>query len=266
MSITDKLYKITDFAKMCGVTPRTLKYYEERGLLAPAQIGENSYRYYSLAQIDEVSAILLFRDYGFSLEEIRVIMEQDDLAGIEQRMDMMLSIIGEQKKRLEEQEKNIRYTCAQVAQARPNLGVPFVEEHAVQRVNFEPVSLSPAHSFIINYLTDGLRSGTCFSMKDYTVCGRYQTDSQGITVLSGKSMCLYEMGFPRQELVRKVADAAKHEGIAASMVYCEMVLENVLPEKCLFQYFTGVHCDTAMGASRLCVPLRTDTSGIRSQR
>ena len=79
MSITDKLYKITDFAKMCGVTPRTLKYYEERGLLAPAQIGENSYRYYSLAQIDEVSAILLFRDYGFSLEEIRAIMEQDDL-------------------------------------------------------------------------------------------------------------------------------------------------------------------------------------------
>lgn len=79
-------------------------------------------------------------------------------------------------------------------------------------------------------------------------------------------MCLYEMGFSRQELVRKVGDVAKREGIAASMVYCEMVLENVLPEKCLFQYFTGVHYDTAMGASRLCVPLRTDTSGIRSQR
>lgn len=98
------------------------------------------------------------------------------------------------------------------------------------------------------------------------MCGRYQTDPQGRSVLSGKSMCLYEMGFPRQELVRKVADAAKREGIAASMVYCEMLLENVLPEKCLFQYFTGVHCDTAMGSSRLCVPLRTDTSGIRSQR
>lgn len=82
------------------------------------------------------------------------------------------------------------------------------------------------------------------------MCGRYQTDPQVSTVLSGKSMCLYEMGFSRQELVRKVADAAKREGIAASMVYCEMVLENVLPEKCLFQYFTGVHCDTAMGSSR----------------
>lgn len=98
------------------------------------------------------------------------------------------------------------------------------------------------------------------------MCGKYQMDSQGRTVLSGKSMCLYEMGFSRQELVRKVGDAAKRKGIAASMVYCEMVLENVLPEKCLFQYFTGVHYDTAMGSSRLCVPLRTDTSGIRSQR
>lgn len=65
---------------------------------------------------------------------------------------MMLSIIGEQKKHLEEQE--------------------------VQRVNFEPVSLSPAHSFIINYLTDDSRNGTCFPMEDYTVCDRYQTDSQ----------------------------------------------------------------------------------------
>lgn len=33
------------------------------------------------------------------------------------------------------------------------------------------------------------------------------------------------MGFPRQELVRKVGDVAKREGIAASIVYCEMLLE-----------------------------------------
>ena len=238
MQANEKLYKVTDFAKMCGVTARTLKYYEERGLLTPAQVGENGYRYYSFTQMDEVSAILLFRDYGFSLNEIKTIMEQDDLAGIEQRMNMMLSIIKEKKKKLEEQAKNIRYTCGQVSQAGKYLGVPFVEDHAAQRVNFEPVSLSPAHSFIINYLTDGLRNGTCFSAETYTVCGRYQTDPKGRILLSGRSVCLYEMGFPKQELVRKVADAAAREGIIVSMIYCEMVLENVLPEKCLFQYFT----------------------------
>ena len=102
---SEKYYKVNEFAKLCGVTPRTLKYYETRGLLRPALVGENGYRYYSLSQIDEISAILLFRDYGFSLEEIKTIMEQDDLAGIEQRMGMMLSIIKEQKRKLEQQAK-----------------------------------------------------------------------------------------------------------------------------------------------------------------
>ena len=34
-----------EFAKLCGVTPRTLKYYETRGLIRPALVGENGYRY-----------------------------------------------------------------------------------------------------------------------------------------------------------------------------------------------------------------------------
>ena len=234
---TEKYYKVNEFARLCGVTPRTLKYYEERNLLHPAYTKENGYRYYSISQIDEVSAILLFRDYGFSLDEIKKIMEQDDLSGVEQRMNMMMSIIEEQKQKLLQQENDILYTCTQVAQAREHLGKPFTEYHAPQRINFDPVTLSPAHSFIINYLTDGLRNGTCFSSDNLSVCGRYQTDASGSHLLSGNSVCLYEMGFPRHEFVQKIADAAKQKGITAPFIFCEMVLENVQPEKCLFQYF-----------------------------
>lgn len=56
-------------------------------------------------------------------------------------------------------------------------------------------------------------------------------------ISSGNSVCLYEMSFPKKEFVKKIADAAKQEGITAPLIFCEMVLENVLPEKCLFQYF-----------------------------
>ena len=147
---SEKYYKVNEFVKLCGVTPRTLKYYETHGLLRPALVGENGYRYYSLSQIDEISAILLFRDYGFSLEEIKTIMEQDDLAGIEQRMGMMLSIIKEQKRKLEQQAKNIRYTCTQVAEARRHLGEPFLQNREPQRIVFEPVALMKDQSFGIN--------------------------------------------------------------------------------------------------------------------
>lgn len=235
----EKYYKVNEFAKLCGVTPRTLKYYETRGLIRPALVGENGYRYYSISQIDEISAILLFRDYGFSLEEIKTLMDQDDLAGIEQRMGMMLSIIKEQKKKLEQQAKNIRYTCTQVAEARKHLGEPFLQTHESQRIVFEPVALMQDHSFIINYLTDGLRNGTSFGSPDLTVKGRYQTDPAGQEILSGRGICLYEMGFPQHEIVEKVYTAAKAAGLSPENVYCEMVLENIVPEKCLFQYFTA---------------------------
>ena len=95
------------------------------------------------------------------------------------------------------------------------------------------------HSFIINYLTDGLRNGTSFGGPDLTVKGRYQTDPAGREILSGRGICLYEMGFPQHETVEKVYTAAKAAGLSPENVYCEMVLENIVPEKCLFQYFTA---------------------------
>ncbi len=52
---------ISAFEKLCGVTPRTLKHYEDCGLLRPAAVGENGYREYTLSQVDRVSAILLLR-------------------------------------------------------------------------------------------------------------------------------------------------------------------------------------------------------------
>ena len=43
--------------------------------------------------------------------------------------------------------------------------------------------------------------------------------------------------FQTQLTSMEKSDAAKQEGITAPMIFCEMVLENVQPEKCLFQYF-----------------------------
>lgn len=94
-------------------------------------------------------------------------------------------------------------------------------------------------SFVINYLTDGLRNGTAFGGPDLTVKGCCQTEPSGPEILSGKGMCLYEMGFPQHETVEKVFTAARAAGLPPESVYCEMVLENVVPEKCLFQYFTA---------------------------
>lgn len=65
------LYKIGMFAAMNHVTVKTLRFYEEQGLLMPAVINqENGYRYYTLSQMAVLHQITALKMAGFTLEEI----------------------------------------------------------------------------------------------------------------------------------------------------------------------------------------------------
>ena len=68
---SDTLYKIGMFAAMNHVTVKTLRFYEEQGLLIPALINqENGYRYYTLSQMAVLHQITALKQAGFKLEEI----------------------------------------------------------------------------------------------------------------------------------------------------------------------------------------------------
>lgn len=69
----DQLYTIGELAKRTGVAPSALRYYEEIGLMPPpARVSGR--RRYDEAAVDFVGMILLHRDVGFSLSEIRALM------------------------------------------------------------------------------------------------------------------------------------------------------------------------------------------------
>ncbi len=67
---------VSEVAKVCGVTVRTLHYYDEIGLLEPSMVQENGYRYYENAQIERLQEILFYRELDFSLKEIAHIFSQ----------------------------------------------------------------------------------------------------------------------------------------------------------------------------------------------
>lgn len=74
-----KIYKIGDFSKMAQVTTKMLKYYEQCGLIEPAQIEQSSgYRYYDVEQLIPVSKIRTFLDMGFSTDEIKEMLNAED--------------------------------------------------------------------------------------------------------------------------------------------------------------------------------------------
>lgn len=75
MSSTIKL-KIGEFSKLMQITVKTLRHYEQLGLLLPHEVDVSTgYRYYSLEQIQRLNGILHLKNLGFSLEEIKDIYD-----------------------------------------------------------------------------------------------------------------------------------------------------------------------------------------------
>jgi MerR family transcriptional regulator, repressor of the yfmOP operon len=67
-----KIYKIEDVAKQCGLTKRTIRYYEEIGLLFPPERSEGGFRLYSDQHVERLKKIINARDVlGFSLPELQ---------------------------------------------------------------------------------------------------------------------------------------------------------------------------------------------------
>ncbi|MBB6733207.1 MerR family transcriptional regulator [Cohnella zeiphila] len=68
---------IGDFSRLSGLSVKTLRYYDERGLFKPASIDEQSgYRYYAAEQLLSVKRIAALKDQGFTLEQIKALLAE----------------------------------------------------------------------------------------------------------------------------------------------------------------------------------------------
>lgn len=70
-----QLFTVKDIAKITGITPRTLHYYDEINLLKPSRKSENGYRAYDGNDLENLQTILLFKAMDLSLKEISDIMK-----------------------------------------------------------------------------------------------------------------------------------------------------------------------------------------------
>ncbi len=67
-------YTVQKLAAIAGISTRTLRYYDEIGILKPARINSSGYRIYSQAEVDKLQQILFYRELEVSLEDIREII------------------------------------------------------------------------------------------------------------------------------------------------------------------------------------------------
>lgn len=69
---------IQNLARLAGVSSRTLRYYDEMGLLKPLRLSSTGYRIYGAAQVDRLQQILFYRELGLELDRIKEVLERPD--------------------------------------------------------------------------------------------------------------------------------------------------------------------------------------------
>jgi DNA-binding transcriptional MerR regulator len=85
-------YTVKQLARLSGVSIRTLHHYDEIGLLRPAFIGENRYRYYGRGELLRLQDILFHRELGMPLPDIARLLDHDG--------DDRLTMLTEHRQRL----------------------------------------------------------------------------------------------------------------------------------------------------------------------
>lgn len=111
------MLSIGEFSNICKVSTKTLRYYAEIGLLLPDEIiPENGYRYYSIEQLETMLFINRLKSYNFSLEEIKTILESEELQ--DEKLYLELT---RKKKEIEKQVQEFEKTLDQLNTDLTNL-------------------------------------------------------------------------------------------------------------------------------------------------
>lgn len=88
-------YSIRELSNLAGVSARTLRYYDEIGLLKPLDVSEAGYRYYGEKEVELLQQILFYRERGFDLKSIQKILYQDDFDIIKALEEHLLELEGQ---------------------------------------------------------------------------------------------------------------------------------------------------------------------------
>jgi phosphoribosylaminoimidazole-succinocarboxamide synthase len=117
------MLKIGDFARLSQVPVKTLRYYDDLGLITPARVDEfTGYRYYSIDQLPRLNRLLALKDLGFSLDQIARVLNEGVTPG--QLRGMLVLKRAEVEDRLGEEQRRLNRIEARLREIEQEDTVP----------------------------------------------------------------------------------------------------------------------------------------------
>jgi DNA-binding transcriptional MerR regulator len=109
------MFKIGEFSRLSGTPAKTLRYYDEIGLLKPAKIDRfTGYRYYTADQLSRLHRILALKDLGLSLEQIARLLDEN--LSKEQIVGMLRLREAELREAVKDQQAKLSHIQARLNQ------------------------------------------------------------------------------------------------------------------------------------------------------
>lgn len=103
------LYTTGELAKKCGVSVRTVQYYDERGILIPSELSEGGRRLFSEKDVKTLETICFLRDLGISIKDIASILSsKESKAVVRLLLDQQATDLEKEVKEKTEQLSKIR--------------------------------------------------------------------------------------------------------------------------------------------------------------
>jgi DNA-binding transcriptional MerR regulator len=146
------MFKIGDFSKLSQVSIKTLRYYDELGLLKPSEIDRfTGYRYYTASQLSRLNRILLLKGLGLSLEQIGRLLEND--LPVDQLRGMLKLRRAEIERSIEEEEARLAQVEALLTQIEQENVVMSNYDVVIKKI--APVRIASIRDVVANYGAQG---------------------------------------------------------------------------------------------------------------
>ena len=106
----DQLYSIGETAKLNDVSIKSLRHYDEIGLLKPMYIDpDTGYRYYAYRQFSFIDKIKRYKNVGLSLKDLKEVFQTQDLKLLEGLLREQQRILDEEARRLEDRKQDLQW-------------------------------------------------------------------------------------------------------------------------------------------------------------
>lgn len=104
-------YTVQKLGRLAGISARTIRYYDEIGILKPARISSSGYRIYGQKEVDLLQQILFYRELGVDLDSIKKIVTAPSFDGAKALREHHIKLLAK-REQLDILIKNVEKTIA----------------------------------------------------------------------------------------------------------------------------------------------------------